>query len=64
MYLDRRISRYRRGELNSPSHDTDKFPYLWNNGAFLIHSTCVFSHCLNEDAMSIGNRIQKMVKHH
>ena len=24
----------RRGELHSPSHDTDTFPYLRNNGVF------------------------------
>jgi hypothetical protein len=23
---------YRRGESHSPSHDTDKFPYLRDNG--------------------------------
>ena len=25
------ISHYGRGEWHLPSHDTDKFPYLWNN---------------------------------
>ncbi len=37
---------FRRGELHSPSHDTDTFPYCRNNGIFL-RVTGVFARYLN-----------------
>jgi hypothetical protein len=41
-----KVIHFRMGGLHSPSHDTDTFPYLRNNGIFL-RVTGVFARYLN-----------------
>ena len=48
------IARYRRGELHSPSHDTDKFPY-GRAMAFVIHVTDALAPNLNGYFWEIGD---------
>jgi len=46
------ISRYRRGEWHSPSHDTGEFPYFRNND---IRYLCVSA------PKKIGHKLRKII---
>jgi hypothetical protein len=54
------ISRYRRGEWHSPSHDTGKFPYC-QTMVFVIYAIGVFTRNLNGYFLAMVKWNKKMM---